>query len=95
MDTEEAAGAIEAIETVEATVDLKTDFSAVKTYIEEVLIGESKVVSMKVLQAVYGDDSNDKRNRHKLKQKILEEFPDRLHFVQPSGKCEINKINKC
>ena len=44
----------------------KTDFDAVKTYIETVIIKENKVVSMKVLQTVYGDNSNDKRYRHKL-----------------------------
>ena len=30
----------------------KTDFDAVKTYVETVLIKENKVVSMKVLQTV-------------------------------------------
>ena len=33
---------------------------------------------MKVLQTVYGDNSNDKRYRHKLKQRINKEFPDLL-----------------
>ena len=65
----------------------KTDFAAVKTFIENTFIGESKVVSMKVLQVVYRDSSNDKRYRHKLKQKILKEYPDTLQFVQPSNMC--------
>ena len=65
----------------------KTDFAAVKTFIENTVIGENKVVSMKVLQAVYSDNSNDKHYRHKLKQKILKEYPDALQFVQPSNMC--------
>ena len=54
----------------------KTDFDVVKTYIETVIIKENKVVSMKVLQSVYGDNSNDKHCRHKLKQRINKEFLD-------------------
>ena len=65
----------------------KPDFAAVKTFIENTVIGESKVVSMKVMQAVCGDNSNDKRYRHKLKQNILKEYPDALQFVQPSNMC--------
>ena len=45
----------------------KTDVVTVKTYIETDIIKENKVVSMTVLQTVYGDNSNDKRYRHKLK----------------------------
>ena len=63
------------MQTSEPTEEMKkTDFAAVKTFIENTVIGESKVVSMKVMQAVYGDNSNDKRYRHKLKQKILREY---------------------
>ena len=76
------------MQTSEPTEQIKkTDLAAVKTFIENTVIGESKVVSMKVLQAVYGDNSNDKRYRHKLKQKILKEYPDALQFVQPSNMC--------
>ena len=42
---------------------------------------------MKVLQHVYGNDSEGKRYRHKLKQKIQKEFPGILQFVQPSNMC--------
>ena len=62
----------------------KTDFDAVKTYIETVIIKQNKVVSMKVLQTVYSDSSSDKRYCHKLKQRISKELPDLLQFVQPS-----------
>ena len=51
-----------------------TNFDAVKTHIENIIIKDSKVVSTKVLQHVYGDDKEDKRYRHKLKQKIQKEF---------------------
>ena len=37
-------------------VSYKTNFDAVKSYIENIIIKDSKVVSMKVLQHVYGDD---------------------------------------
>ena len=47
----------------------KTNFDAAKSYIESNII-----VSMKILQTVYDDTSDDKRYRHKLKQ-----------FVQPSS----------
>ena len=50
-----------------------------------IIIKDSKVVSMKVLQHVYGDDSEDKRYRRKLKQKIQKEFTEILQFVQPSN----------
>ncbi|KAG1711251.1 hypothetical protein GQR58_002553 [Nymphon striatum] len=63
----------------------KKDFNAVKLYIESTIIRENKVVSMKILQTVYGDNSDDKRYRHKLKQRIVNEFPDLLQFVQPSS----------
>ena len=77
------------MQTSEPTEQIKkTDLAAVKTFIENTVIGESKVVSMKVLQAVYGDNSNEKRHRHKLKQKILlKEYPDALQFVQLSNMC--------
>ena len=77
------------MQTSEPTEQIKkTDLAAVKTFIENTVIGESKVVSMKVLQPVYGDNSNDKRYRHKLKQKILlKEYPDALQFVQLSNMC--------
>ena len=76
------------MQTSEPTEQMKkTDFAAVKTFIENTVIGESKVVSMKVLQAVCGDNSNDKRYRHKLKQNILKEYPYALQFVQPSNMC--------
>ena len=51
-------------------VSSKTNFDAVKSYIEIIIIKDSKVISMKVLHHVYGDDSEDKSYRHKLKQKI-------------------------
>ena len=76
------------MQTSEPTEQIKkTDFAAVKTFIENTVIGENKVVSMKVLQAVYSDNSNDKHYRHKLKQKILKEYPGALQFVQPSNMC--------
>ena len=62
----------------------KTDVVAVKTYIETDIIKQNKVVSMTVLQTMYGDNSNDKRYRHKLKQRINKEFRDLLQFVPPS-----------
>ena len=37
-------------------VSSKTNFDAVKSYIENIIIKDSKVASMKVLQHVYGDD---------------------------------------
>ena len=65
----------------------KTDVVAVKTYIETDIIKQNKVVSMTVLQTMYGDNSNDKRYRHKLKQRINKEFRDLLLFVPPSEIC--------
>ena len=65
----------------------KTDVVAVKTYIETDIIKQNKVVSMTVLQTMYGDNSNDKRYRHKLKQRINKEFRDLLQFVPPSEIC--------
>ena len=65
----------------------KTDVVTVKTYIETDIIKENKVVSMTVLQTVYGDNSNDKRYRHKLKQRMNKEFQDLLQFVPPSEIC--------
>ena len=40
---------------------------------------------MKVLQHVYGGDSEDNRYSHKLKLKIQKEFLGILQFVQPSN----------
>ena len=40
---------------------------------------------MKILQSIYGDKTNDRNIRHRLKQKIQQEFPDMLQFVQPGG----------
>ena len=57
-----------------------------KSYIDRVIFGESKVVSMKCLQTVYGDDTDSKSIRHYLKQRIIKEFPGRLQFVQPDSK---------
>lgn len=63
----------------------KRSFDAVKLYIERVIFGENKVVSMKCLQTIFGDKSESKSNRHYLKQRIIKEFPNRLQFVQPSS----------
>ena len=68
-------------------VSSKTNFDAVKSYIENIIIKDSNVVSMRVLQHVYEDDSEDKHYRHKLKQKIQKELPGILQFVQPSNLC--------
>ena len=65
----------------------KTDVVAVKTYIETDIIKQNKVVSMTVLQTMYGDNSNDKRYRHKLKQRINKEFRDLPQLVPPSEIC--------
>lgn len=65
----------------------KADVGAVKTYLETDTVKENKVVSMTVLQTVYGHNSNDKCYRHKLKQRINKEFRDLLQFVQPSKIC--------
>ena len=48
---------------------------------------KKKVVSMKVLQHVYGGGGEGKRYRHKLKQKIKKVFPETLQFVQTSNVC--------
>ena len=48
-------------------IDDKKYFDAVKSHIENIIIKDSKVVPMRVLQHVYGDDSEDKCYRHKLK----------------------------
>ena len=53
-----------------------------KSHIKNIIIEDSKVVSMKVLKNVYGDNSEDKRGRYKLKQKIHQTFPGILQFVQ-------------
>ena len=65
-------------------VSSKTYFDAVKSHIEKIII---EVVSMKVLQHVYGDDREDERYRHTLKQKIQKECPGVLQFVQQSNMC--------
>ena len=66
-------------------VSSKTNFDPVKSYIGSIIIKDSKVVSMKVLQHAYGGGGEDKRYRHKLKQKIKKVFPETLQFVQPSN----------
>ena len=66
-------------------VSSKTNFDAVKSHIENIISEDSKVVSMKVLQHVYGDDGEDERYRHTLKQKIQKECPGVLQFVQQSN----------
>ena len=68
-------------------VSSKTNFDAVKSHIENIIIEDSKVVSMKVLRHVYGDDGEDERYRHTLKQKIQKECPGVLQFVQQSNMC--------
>ncbi|XP_066931362.1 uncharacterized protein [Clytia hemisphaerica] len=73
----------------------KTDFTSLKLYIERNLIAESKVVSMKILQSIYGDNSDDRKARARLKEKILKEFPDKLIFVQPGQKCPEVVFSKC
>ena len=73
----------------------KTDFTSLKLYIHRNIIAESKVVSMKVLQSIYGDDPDDRKARSKLKEKILKEFPDKLIFVQPSSKSPEVVFSKC
>uniref|UniRef100_A0A7M5V7L0 Uncharacterized protein n=2 Tax=Clytia hemisphaerica TaxID=252671 RepID=A0A7M5V7L0_9CNID len=81
---------LEATGNQESTTSLRTDFDAVKAYIRNVIIGENKVVSTKILQSIYGYtpySNDDKRSRHKLKNKIINEFPDTLQFVQPGGQC--------
>ena len=52
----------------------KTNFDAVMSYNEIIITNDSKVASMKVLQHVYGDDSEDKLYRNKLKPKIQTNF---------------------
>ena len=42
-------------------VSSKTNFDTVKSYIENIMIKDSKVVSKKVLRHVYGDDSENNR----------------------------------
>ena len=50
---------------------------------------------MKILQHFYGDDSEDKCYRHKLKQKIQKEFPGILQFDQPSNLWSEVVLSKC
>ena len=68
-------------------VSSKTNFDTVKSFIENITIKDSKVVSKKVLRHVYGDDSENNRYRYKLKQKIQKEFRGILQFVQPRNMC--------
>ena len=60
----------------------KGNFEKVKACIEEKVLTENQVVSVRILHDLYaGLSTDDTRYRSKLKARIQSEFTDKLHFV--------------
>lgn len=57
------------------------DFSNVQQYIDEHVLKQEHAVSMCVLQTCYGIGSGDTRYRHKLKQRLIKTYQDKLKFL--------------
>ena len=63
----------------------QSDFPAVCKFIKKEVLSRNHPISMQVLQNIY-NGSTDARYRRKLKQRIITEFPGKLHFVRPLDK---------
>ena len=58
-------------------------FEEVKREIEENVVGNNRAISMKAIHEMYDDGhAGDTRYRNKLKQRIMNEFPGALYFLQ-------------
>ena len=62
----------------------KTRFANVCSFIREHVLEGNQCLSMKLLADMYGFNSEDKRLRMKLKQRLQSEFSDELLFVSPT-----------
>ena len=59
----------------------------VKEFIRSNIIEGSQAVSMAVVHEMYGDGNlGDTRYKSKLKQKILDIYPEQLYFLTVDGK---------
>ena len=60
------------------------NFQNLKNFVQEHIIDGDQSVSVKLLTELYGFDKEDSRLRNKVKQKLEQEFNDRICFVSTS-----------
>ena len=63
----------------------KSDWEAVKTFINQQVLSEKKAVSMRFLHGLYKLNPSDTRYRNKLKTRICNEFSESLTFLTPAN----------
>ena len=77
----------DSIENGEKDIQTFGNFDAVKNFLEDHVLKNNQAASMSLIHDLYADDHNgDARYRSKLKQKIVEAFPEKLLFLTIDGK---------
>ena len=77
----------DSIENGEKDIQTFGNFDAVKNFLEDHVLKNNQAASMSLIHDLYADDHDgDTRYRSKLKQKIVEAFPEKLLFLTIDGK---------
>ena len=77
----------DSIENGEKDIQTFGKFDAVKNFLEDHVLKNNQAASMPLIHDLYADDHDgDTRYRRKLKQKIVEAFPEKLLFLTLDGK---------
>ena len=77
----------DSIENGEKDIQTFRNFDAVKNFLEDHVLKNNQTASMSLIHDLYADDHDgDARYRSKLKQKIVEAFPEKLLFLTIDGK---------
>ena len=63
------------------------NFDAVVTYVDEEIIGNGAIVSMKNLHEIYDLYPGDSRCRHKLKLRLQDKYGEEITFFQTNRQC--------
>ena len=63
----------------------KSDWEAVKSFINQLVLLEKKAVSVRFLNGLYKLNPSDTRYRNKLKTRICNEFSESLTFLTPAN----------
>ena len=59
----------------------ETNYTAVKEYVTEHVLNGKQAVSMNTLQTIYGVGVGDSGYRHMFKQKLINDYKDKLSFL--------------
>ena len=74
--------------TEEEPVKPKGDYDAVRSCVDEDIIESGQILSMRYLHSIYGVGYGDSRYTGKLKQKLFDDYGDKLKFLPCTGRKE-------